>query len=362
MLELPQRHSLVNQTAAALRKGIRGGEWQSVLPGERTLAAKLQVSRPTVRAAIALLEREGLLKGQRGIGRRIQAEPVEPAPVPRDRVGVITSKPIHQMPPVTLFYLNELRNHLQEAGFRLEIFADPALEEAKPERALDKITRQPDVACWILSAPTAAAQTWCAERALPVLVAGTVETGLPLPFIDLDYQAVCRHAAGVLLRHGHRRIALFLAGAHLAASRLSLEGLRAGVEIGSRDDAAVVLVEHDGTPRGICQKLDQLLARAEPPTALVVSRPLHVLTTLTHLARRGVGVPGNLSIISRDNDSWLDYLTPPVSRYTFRRRAFAERLSRLAVQLAVDGSIPPAPHWHMPDYDPGETAGPVPAR
>ncbi len=61
MLPLPQRHSLIAETAAVLRQRIEAGEWPLHLPGELDLAALLQVGRNTLRSALALLEGEGYL-------------------------------------------------------------------------------------------------------------------------------------------------------------------------------------------------------------------------------------------------------------------------------------------------------------
>jgi len=361
MIELPKRTSLVTETAAALRAAIREGAWEGILPGERVLAERLQVSRPTVHAAIEILEREGLLKVKRGVGRQILAEAAKRGPdaAARRCVGVLSATPLHQMPPITLFYLNELRESLQQAGVQLELIAEPALAQGKPARALEKVVRRSRVSCWVLSAPGPAVQEWFAQSAAPVLVAGTLEAGVELPSIDLDYRAICRHAAGVFWRSGHRRMVLFMDESHRPASQLSEEGFFDGAP---QREAEASVVRHEGTPEAIFQKLDALFARGQPPTALLVSRTQHALAALTHLLQTGRKVPGDVSLISRDSDSFLQYVTPALARYAFKRRHFADRLSRLVVQLATEGSLPPKPHRYMPEYEAGETVGPPLAR
>lgn len=357
MIKLPKRTSLVSQTADALRQGITAGEWTDVLPGERLLAQELQVSRPTVRAALSILEREGMLKSARGIGRRIGIHREAETPVQKESVVVLSAVPAHLMPPASLFYLNELRNALQSARLRLDIVVEPALIRQNPRQALSRLTARTDVLCWVLTAPSEAVQKWFGDRALPVLAAGSCAENVRLPFLDLDYRAVCRHAAGIFLRNGHERLCLFLAESPAEADRLSERGFLEGIERFGRGKAHGTVQRHDGTREGICRKLDDLLHAAEPPTAILGCRPLHVLTAVTHLANRGLLPPNGRgpSFISRDSDTFLRHVTPEISRYTFRRRSFAKRLSRLTLQLANNRSLPPHPFLLMPEYLPGQT-------
>ena len=57
--ELPRRRSLIDETARTLRLAIARGTWVEFLPGERELSRRFQVSRPTLRAALGELSRDG---------------------------------------------------------------------------------------------------------------------------------------------------------------------------------------------------------------------------------------------------------------------------------------------------------------
>jgi len=63
-----RRLSVAELSAEHLRAGLRAGRWSGALPGVLRLAAELDVSHDTVRAALRILEAEGLL-GARGPGR-----------------------------------------------------------------------------------------------------------------------------------------------------------------------------------------------------------------------------------------------------------------------------------------------------
>ena len=74
--QIPQRISLIDQAAAVLRSRIGQGEWSPHLPGEMELARLLQVGRNTVRAALAVLEKEGRLRSA-ARRRRVVVEAVK---------------------------------------------------------------------------------------------------------------------------------------------------------------------------------------------------------------------------------------------------------------------------------------------
>ena len=50
--------------AGALREGLREGRWQGSMPGRNRLAVELGVNHKTVKAALVILEREGLLEAR----------------------------------------------------------------------------------------------------------------------------------------------------------------------------------------------------------------------------------------------------------------------------------------------------------
>jgi DNA-binding GntR family transcriptional regulator len=61
--------SHAQQLAAHLRSEILQGKWSDSMPGILLLEKELGVNRNTIDAALKLLEKEGLLKGQ-GAGRK----------------------------------------------------------------------------------------------------------------------------------------------------------------------------------------------------------------------------------------------------------------------------------------------------
>jgi len=357
MLHLPKRTSLIAETADALREAIESGVWQEALPGERELADRFQVSRPTLREALKILQKEKVIDVAHGKRRTIV--PGERSPLLRSRrVTAISQHPPHQMSPLIVFYMNELRRHIQNAGLELEIIADHRLRGAGPEDLLEQLTRTSSAACWLLLSVSETVQRWFDTHGLPAIVVGSCFPGVNLPSLDLDYRAVCRHAAGVLLGQGHRNIAFLAQTARGAGDEASEEGFLQAAQQSGHADLHATIAHHDGTRHDICRKLERLMRPSSRPTALLVSRPMHFLTAHTFLLQNGTRFPQDLSLISRDNDTYLAQLVPDPARYIFRRRHFASRMGRLVIQMATAGSVPKRQFRIVPQFHPGETVGP----
>lgn len=356
MIEIPTRDSLVAQTANTLRDGIKTGVWRNHLPGERVLCDRLQISRPTLRTALEALRKQGLIRVTQGKHRQIVPAGGKPAKLSNRVVGVVSMQPPHLLPDLSLFYLDQLRQHLQEVDYHLKIFSHPRLGTNRPHHILRDFEREPGIACWILLSTTKPVHEWFHKSGLPAFVVGSSFQDASLPSLDIDNEAICRHAVGVLLNHGHRNLAMLTRSLGTTAGDLaSEEGFLDGINKTGIPDAQGVVVHHDTSKENICRKLDSLLGSATPPTGLLVCMVEHALAVLTYLSSKGVRIPQDISLISRDSDLHLSYVSPKVASYSFSHQAYADRLCRLVVELATTGILPLKHRRLMPEFDPGES-------
>ncbi|NNN33154.1 GntR family transcriptional regulator [Streptomyces sp. S3(2020)] len=76
MSEIQRPGALYQQVAAAIREAILSGEYEpgAPLPSEAQLMARYQVSRPTVRNAVAALRAEGLIDVRHGKGSFVRSD------------------------------------------------------------------------------------------------------------------------------------------------------------------------------------------------------------------------------------------------------------------------------------------------
>jgi len=354
--ELPRRLSLVTETARALRQSLLDGVWVEQLPGERDLCARLQVSRPTLRAALGELEREGILEVTTRRRRLICSGPLSRDHLPRPRlIAVISPRPLLAMPPSAAVMVDELRTDLARAGFELELIVNPGAFSENPDRTLESLVARTRASAWIAFGSREPMQRWFLKRQLPCLVAGSCASGIALPSIDLDYRATCRHAGGLLRAKGHRRIMLCLPEGATGGEADSEAGLREALKGGPSGAGELSVIRHDGTAAHLSSLLDRELRSDHRPTAIVVARAVNVLTVVTHLQRRGIGIPEEVAIVSRDDEPFLQHITPTVARYTIAPSRFTTQLSRAARQLAETGSLPMRSTRLIPRFSPGET-------
>jgi LacI family transcriptional regulator len=253
-----------------------------------------------------------------------------------------------------MFLVDELREQLAKGGFELEVHFGRNWLTRNPEGSLERLARDRRPVSWVLFSTTAAIQRWFMVRGLPCVLAGSCHAGITLPTIDVDFYALGQHAARQLLSRGHRRIALLVPALGMAGELKLVSGVLS-VTAGIRE-AAVRVVEHDGTPLVLRRRVEDLLQRT-PPTGLLVAGAPYVVTVMTLLGRAGVRVPEDLSVISRDAEPYLDYIVPSLTRYAIDPARYAQRLSRSVVALTQGGSVPVRGQLLVPRFIAGETLG-----
>jgi DNA-binding LacI/PurR family transcriptional regulator len=356
MNKLPRKTSLVSQTGAVILDEIEAGRWSRWLPGEHELCAHLHVSRRTIRAALEELGHNGILKCTQGRRRQIVTARDHSRKPASQRVVLLMPVPLLSLSPFSVFLIDHLREHLAEGGYTLETHASRVLYRARVPQELENLEASLRPAGWVLLQSSEPMQQWFSDRHRPCVVVGSRYPSVQLPSVDTDYGAVCQHAVGRFLAQGRRRLVLLNPAPEAAGDKKTREGF---LEAAGKTQLLVVRAEvaqHDGTVGSICTRLDNLIARAQPPSGLLVSRPRHVLTVVGHLLRRGVRVPEEVAVISRDDDSFLEDVVPTVARYSRNPKVFASKVSEVVLQM-VHGAKRFPDHKIMPRFIKGETLG-----
>jgi DNA-binding LacI/PurR family transcriptional regulator len=361
MTLIPHR-TVASQLAVELRAELEKGTWPGWLPSERVLSRTLQASRNTIRAALEQLKADGLIKPVRGLGNRVVGQAKSSPDEKRTKtVGVLIPEPIGRLRPLTALWIDELKDLLIEEGYRLRIHEGRQYYQTNPARVLERLIGQHAHSAWILTLSSEAMQRWFARRRTPCLVAGSTYPDIALPHYDLDNRAICRHAAGILLRVGHRRLALLNRESRRAGDVDSERGFIEGVRRSPHRDATAVIAYHRDDVDSVARALRTLLERNNPPTALVVSNSYAYLSTASVLAQRGLRVPQDISLISRDDDPFLASLVPEPARYRVDPHSFAKKIVGSLLQILNRSAPLRSPTPLLPKFAAGgSTSAPPP--
>ena len=361
MTLIPHR-TVASQLAVELRAELEKGTWPGWLPSERVLSRTLQASRNTIRAALEQLKADGLIKPVRGLGNRVVGQAKSSPDEKRTKtVGVLIPEPIGRLRPLTALWIDELKDLLIEEGYRLRIHEGRQYYQTNPARVLERLIGQHAHSAWILTLSSEAMQRWFARRRTPCLVAGSTYPDIALPHYDLDNRAICRHAAGILLRVGHRRLALLNRESRRAGDVDSERGFIEGVRRSPHRDATAVIAYHRDDVDSVARAVRTLLERNNPPTALVVSNSYAYLSTASVLAQRGLRVPQDISLISRDDDPFLASLVPEPARYLVDPHSFAKKIVGSLLQILNRSAPLRSPTPLLPKFAAGgSTSAPPP--
>ncbi|MCE9611442.1 MAG: substrate-binding domain-containing protein [Chthoniobacter sp.] len=320
--------SLAGQSAELIRIRIEKGELGPVLPGEYELASLLDVSRPTVRAALEVLEKEGVVAAAaQGKPRMVQQcwfgkEKIGPS------VRFLLASPLHEMPAGFQAGMRQMRMRLASHGVRVAFQVSAAFRAERPARILERELAAADCDVWVVVDATPEIEAWMEGNQVPcVCLGGTYRHHLPRTGGDGD--RAIRAATRALLDLGHRRIVFPL---HNAYGVQMVEPFREALE-----ERGVKWQETFHAPHWKDHAvnwypiLERMFAAAQPPTAFLTLGIRNLLPVLTWLGQRGLRVPADVSIIHMLDDPLLEFVYPPVTSYRLDR----DKLCRATVDLAL---------------------------
>jgi hypothetical protein len=340
------KQPLADRVAGALRAALQRGLHRGALPPERRLCRDLGVGRSTLRDALAALTEEGhIAPGHRG--RRRSILHAVRAPAPPSRVIMLTPFATADLPPFPLRLADELRSIFAAIPLPFDVRTSRAFRAVRADGFLRRLVRDEGPAVWLLLRAPARIQEWFDRNGVPAVVIGHPHPGVRLPAITENLRAAARHAAALLLSRGHKRLALLREAGDIAGHQLVEAILK---EACARAAGAHLVVEqHDGTAEGAAAAVDRIARPARRPTGLMVVDAYDAVTAVTGLARKGLRVPEDMSLVVLFDDASLDRLLPPLTRYRTSRTAMARWAAETAVALA-SGRPPPRRRPPIPAF------------
>jgi len=310
----PWKKTLEEQVAESLRNLIQKKAFEKYLPTERTLGETLDVSRPVLRRALHRLHDEGLVRVVRGHPAQIlNAPPRKTGAVSSPRVVMLCSQPPWILGKCFLMIVNEARRKLHERGYGFEEVMDLRLQYKRPEKVLTQVVQHHAADYWILYSLTYPVLNWFQQKGIPAVVMGSTFEGIKLPSVDDDLHAITRHAVGMFLGLGHRRIACFARQFGAAGEIEAERGIKEACQ--TAPDVIFRRILHSGDPDQIRFQLRALFSKPSKPTAILVTNGMDALVIETYLLACQIKIPAEVSLISLSSEDFLSCITPLPAQY-----------------------------------------------
>lgn len=232
----------------------------------------------------------------------------------------------------------------QEHGYALFVAntrRDPAVEE---QYLRSLIGRRVDGLLCSASMPIEQIQRIVQQAGVPTVVYGRPQSSDLLPTTVLNFSEATQEAIDHLLSLGHQRIGTVThvsdAGLESAvgwgASYINNALRQRGIE--SRDGHDLIVQSTDECT----QRVADLLARPDRPTALLVTPFYLVPATIAGIRAAEASVPGDVSVIGFGDSSWAEIVEPPISVIAADLTAYLDASTRLLISL-IKGEPQPIP-------------------
>jgi LacI family transcriptional regulator len=138
------------------------------------------------------------------------------------------------------------------------------------------------------------------RRGVPLVLVVRSVDGVPVDTVEIDNFHAGAEAARYLQQLGHRRVALVMGPRNTSTARDRAKGALSVLRFGPDAESAIQW-GHYTTEHGYSSTM-QVLARPEPPTAIIAGNDTIALGVLEAAKVSGVAVPRRLSVIGFDDN------------------------------------------------------------
>lgn len=200
------------------------------------------------------------------------------------------------------------------------------------------------------------------ERNFPFVAYGRTQSRIPYAWFDFDNEAGGRMAAERLLALGHRRIALIHAPLGLNFAMQRYAGYVAGLRAAGIEPDPELIIEVPINRIGGYEAALGLLARSNPPTALLVDNNVSGVGALRALGDQGWKLGQDISLIVYDGipvEIPLPYKVTAVAQPT--GESTGHHLADLVVDALAGKALAELHLLGEPRLEIGDSDGPPPA-
>lgn len=307
----------------ALKKG-------DPLPSERKLCQLLQVSRITIRRALADLEKEQIIERVWGKGIFVLNPPDNTKKIKKIGITIWASEtPYH---PATMETLRGIADVLDNSRYNPEvIFINE--QQIKNGNYLNNLSSD-IIECIIVTVQE------IPEEHLQIIknrMRNVIFYNLNVPetenLVVMDYRKASFEICQFLCNLGHKKIALLNGPAAFMVSKEVLKGYseslkKTGLEIISE----LIKNGYYSTDNGY-KLTKQLLQQKIKPTAIIAGDDFMAMGVLKAIKEQGLSCPDDISVTSFNDFPFTEFTQPPLTSYHFDFYNIGKTLAEQAVKL-----------------------------
>jgi len=308
---------------------------------------------------LKVLEGEGWIEaGGTGRRRRIVANPVKEPSRRCLRVGIMLYDPLEDDDGHGVRLMSGIRRSIEALGHTC-IFSDRCLAELKED--LPRISRHVNAAdadAWIVLAASRTVLEWFVAQPFATYAIGGRFQDLAVACSATRIAPALESMVNSLVNQGHRRIVM-LAPTYLRKPTPipSIGRYLALLEEHGIDASEYHLPHFEDSAEGL-EKCLNALFRITPPTALMVNQTTDCAAVFFFLARRGLRVPRDVSVVLSIEEPVFRRCLPAIDHFRAPMKEHIESITRWVKGVAMGR---PNKRQVILDavYVPGGTVGPA---
>jgi len=181
-----------------------------------------------------------------------------------------------------------------------------------------------------------------ADSGTPVVAVDLALAGKRATYVASENLEGARLAVRHLHGLGHERIATISGLAHTKPAADRLLGYRAELHALGLERRADYEAQGDFYMESGETAMRQLLALAEPPTAVFAASDMMAVGAIKALADAGLACPDDVAIVGFDDIQLAEYVSPPLTTVRQDKRGLGTAAARSLVQMIEDpAAVPP---------------------
>ena len=170
-----------------------------------------------------------------------------------------------------------------------------------------------------------------ADRSVPVMLVDRYFEHTALPYVCTDNYRGGMDATRILLQNGHRDIACIQGVPHSMPNRRRVQGYLDALTQAGVQEAAFITGDAFSIQNGYAGTR-LALARPDRPTAIFALSNTILLGAVKAVRESGLRIPEDISVVSFDNNPYLDFFSPAITRISQP----LEEIGKTAVGLLLE--------------------------